>query len=155
MKEYIINSPKYGVHKVLLDDEDYERIMSSNIKLRLRKDKSNIFYVIFSTPMVNKVRSTIQLHRWIMNCPKHLQVDHINHNTLDNRKENLRCCSMFENNKNRKSNTSGYAGVYFYKPTNKWRAFITCKRKQISLGCFNTLDEAIKVRQEAEQKYFN
>lgn len=155
MKEYIINSKKYGRKIVLLDDEDYYHVISSNIKLRLRRDKCNVFYIVFNTPMVNGIRKTIQIHRWIINCPEGLTVDHINHNPLDNRRCNLRICTQFENNKNKKSNTSGHVGVYFYKQAKKWRAYITYKRKMISLGLFENIEDAIKARLEAEKKYIN
>lgn len=98
VKEYIINSKKYGKQIVLLDDEDYDRLPKYNHHLLLAYDKTiKGFYVHFKVkPLgVSKingkdVRRCIRLHRWIMNCPKHLEVDHINHNTLDNRKCNLR-----------------------------------------------------------------
>lgn len=49
----------------------------------------------------NKKR--VRMHRIIMNPPKGMVIDHINHNTLDNRKENLRVCSLADNNANRLS----------------------------------------------------
>jgi hypothetical protein len=52
-------------------------------------------------------------------------VDHINHNKLDNRLENLRWVSSSDNNRNmsiRKKNTSGHQGVSFEKYNNRWAA---------------------------------
>lgn len=64
------------------------------------------------------------LHRAIMNAPDYLVVDHINGNTVDNRKENLRLCTNIENTKNlrKQSNgyTSNYKGVSFYARDSTW-----------------------------------
>lgn len=97
------------------------------------------------------------LHRFIINCPKDMVVDHINGNRLDNRKENLRICTNQENrfnNKKYETNNSGCTGVSWYKKANKWRARIQVKNKEIHLGLFEKLDDAIKARKEAEIKYF-
>ena len=99
----------------------------------------------------------IKLHRYIMNCPEDMVVDHINHNTLDNRKENLRICTKKQNERNiklRSNNVSGYTGVGFHKETNKWRAYIQKDNKLITLGLFKNKKDAIKARKEAEKKYF-
>ena len=100
------------------------------------------------------------LHRFIMNLddPK-LQVDHIRGrgSELDNRLCNLRICTNAENNRNKalsKSNTSGHKGVSFSKRNNKWEANIKVDYKKIFLGYFDTIEEAVKVRKEAEDKYF-
>ena len=52
------------------------------------------------------------------------------------------------------TNTSGYKGVGFHKQRNKWRARIMVDNKDISLGLYDTIEEAIKARKEAEIKYF-
>ena len=99
----------------------------------------------------------IRLHRFIMNCPDDMVVDHINLNPLNNRKSNLRICTKQQNEMNRPTrshNTSGVTGVSKHKQTNKWRAYIEYNQKYIHLGLFNTKEEAIKARKEAELKYF-
>lgn len=99
----------------------------------------------------------IQLHRFIMNCPDGKVVDHINHNPLDNRKSNLRICTKQQNEMNisiRSHNTSGITGVSIHKQTNKWRAYIEYNQKYIHLGLFNTKEEAIEARKQAEIEYF-
>jgi HNH endonuclease len=57
------------------------------------------------------------MHRMIMGFPKGLEIDHINHNGLDNRRENLRVVTKQQNamNRNDPKNTSGYKGVYISK----------------------------------------
>ena len=92
--ELIIRSMKYGIKHIVIDLEDVEKC--KNYKWFLSFDEIlNSFYVKTS-------KYPYSLHRVIMNCPKGFVVDHINHNTLDNRKENLRICTHAENMKNRK-----------------------------------------------------
>ncbi len=85
-------------------------------------------------------------------------VDHINGNTLDNRRENLRVCSNAENLRNRRKppsdNKSGVMGVMFCKQTGKWAAELRLARKKIWLGRHVNFDDAVRVRREAEQKYW-
>ena len=95
------------------------------------------------------------MHRLVMNItdPK-IEIDHIGHNTLDNRKSKLRICEDGENHRNTKlasNNKSGVTGVY--KEGNKWRAFIW-HNKTIHLGTYSDINDAIKARKEAEDKYF-
>ena len=54
---------------------------------------------------------------------------------------------------NRNSST-GYTGVSYMKQCNKYRAYITLHRKQISLGLFEDIKDAINARKDAEIKYF-
>jgi hypothetical protein len=83
---------------------------------------------------------SIFLHRFIMNCPQDLVVDHIDRNPLNNKKENLRIVVRRENtrNKNKLSGTtSKYIGVYQEKTTGKWRAQIHFDDgRQVKLGTF-------------------
>lgn len=152
VKEYIINSKKYGKQIVLLDDEDYDRLCKFGHHLELRYDKTiKGFYVQFKVKPLGiskrngkEMRKVIPLHRWIMNCPKHLQ-----HNTLDNRKENLRRCTCRENNLNKRNNTSGYPGVRWHSQGKKWNARIVINGKEKSLGMFNNFEDAVNARRNA------
>ena len=99
------------------------------------------------------------MHRIVMNIldsPKIL-VDHIYHNRNDNRKSQLRLVNNQQNQCNTvvaKDNTSGHKGVYWHKKHNKWEALITYNNKQIYLGLYDDIEDAIRVRQQAEIKYF-
>ena len=99
----------------------------------------------------------IKLHRFVIDVPKNKIIDHINHNVLDNRKNNLRICTQNDNAKNKSkqiNNTSGRVGVTWDKQTNKWLAQIQVNGKNIKLGRFKNKEEAIRAREEAELKYF-
>lgn len=97
------------------------------------------------------------LHRLVMDCPDNKVVDHINHNKLDNRKSNLRICTQSQNMMNKRkqcNNSSGVTGVYLDKKYNKWQARIIYNKQIIHLGYFNTKEEAIEARRQAELEYF-
>jgi hypothetical protein len=84
------------------------------------------------------------------------QVDHINHNKLDNSWSNLREVNNTNNSKNTsvsKSSTTKINGVSFMKSRNKYRATIMVNRKQIHLGLFADINDAIQARKDADIKY--
>lgn len=85
-----------------------------------------------------------------------LEVDHINHIRNDNRLSNLRFVTKSGNRRNQSrssKNTSGVAGVYYYKAKRKYVAQIKVDGVNIYLGIFVTLEEATEVRKAAEIKY--
>lgn len=97
---------------------------------------------------------TIPMHREILNTPNGLEVDHINGNRLDNRKENLRNCTKHENMRNReasKSNSSGFKGVIFQK--GRYVARIGFGGKLYHLGRFSTAEEASEAYKNACEKF--
>ena len=80
-------------------------------------------------------------------------VDHINGHRSDNRWCNLREVDRDANMKNRglnHNNTSGTSGITWFAQTSQWRARINFDNRRISLGLFDTLDEAIAARKGAE-----
>lgn len=99
---------------------------------------------------------SVYMHRLIMRAKKGIEVDHKNGNGLDNRKSNLRLCSQTENTRNSKiskRNSSGFKGVRLHKKNGKWRASIMANSKPISLGYFNTKEQAALAYAEASKKY--
>lgn len=91
-------------------------------------------------------KQQIQLHRYITNCPKYLQVDHINRNTLDNRRENLRTCTNQENSTNRKNGIlqKDMAGIYYNKRLKKYCLFIYGRH----IGVYKTVEEAKQAKKD-------
>lgn len=102
-------------------------------------------------------KERISMHREIINCPSDIEVDHKNHNTYDNRKQNLRVANASQNNMNkglRKHNTSGVTGVSWNNRDNRWVAQIGFNKKNIHLGNFVNFEDAVNARKKAEIKYF-
>jgi len=101
-------------------------------------------------------KDKIAMHRLLL--PDAVNVDHIDHNGLNNVRSNLRMATYQQNGINKgfmSNNTSGYTGVYFRKDRNRWYARIGYDNKNISLGSFDSLEEALLARKQAENKLFN
>lgn len=97
------------------------------------------------TVNINGKRTNVYLHRAIMGFPdSDMVVDHINHNTLDNRRENLRICTLSHNSRNKGAQRSRgipYKGVTFMH--DKYAAQINKgKGKSPHIGLFETAEEA-------------
>ena len=101
---------------------------------------------------------TVYMHRWIMNAPKGVVVDHINHNGLDNRKENLRFATNAENarysRKTKNKFRSDYKGVHYIKKVKRWRTRITFEGKTRYVGQYTDEISAAKAYDRAAKKYF-
>lgn len=105
-------------------------------------------------------KKKISLHYFLMN-PNNLKgvhIDHINHNTLDNRECNLRVSRISDNLENRKSknsnNKSGYRNVFWNTAKKKWSVSLCKNYKRIDLGDYDDVDEAGKVAEAGRQKYY-
>lgn len=136
------------------DKEDYELI--SQYTWHINK----VGYVT-TYNVINHKRKCILFHRLIMSNAfgdlKGYEIDHIDHNTKNNRKKNLRIVLHKDNIKNVElysNNTSGVTGVSFNNQTNKWDAYITVDGKRMFLGCFEDFNKAVDKRKDAENKYF-
>ena len=116
--------------QVLFDEEDRQRLEDMG---KWYIDKKG-----YCRRTDNKNKKAILMHRFIIECPADMQVDHVNHNKLDNRKCNLRIVTNQQNQWNK----NNIKGCHFNKQRKKWTAQITTNNKKIYLGIFNTEQEA-------------
>lgn len=101
--------------------------------------------------------NVVGVHQFLMGIPKGALIDHINRNKKDNRLCNLRVADKSLNAFNtgiRKNNSSGATGVRYRKDTKRWTAEIKKNYKKISLGCYETKEEAIQARRKAERELY-
>ena len=144
-------SGEYGIgytnkgEEFYFDLEDYDKIKDYCWRID-NKDH----YVV--TTFKGKI---LCFHRIIMNInDSSLDVDHINHVKHNNRKSNLRIVKRNQNASNKTPSNNRVPGVMFRKTKNKWIARITKNYKNIHLGSFNSFEEAVRARKEAEEVYF-
>lgn len=148
-----VKSKKWGIREFLIDTEDLQKVNSTRTTWNVLANEEKWMYATCKN-QINNVRKGVLLHRLIMNCPDGFFVDHINHNTLDNRKVNLRIVTKQENNQNligaRKDNkSSGKRGVYFQEKYNVWFAKINFNNVSHHFGTFYSEAAAEKIIQSA------
>lgn len=131
----------------LVDDEDYEEI--SRFRWRY-----SLGYAIRNRRVGEPGTSRyVHMHRQIGKPSAGMEMDHINRNRLDNRRENLRIVSRKQNARNLsrfRVNTSGTPGVAWHGQIHRWRAYITVDYKQVHLGTFLNKEDAVEARLRAE-----
>jgi len=95
-------------------------------------------------------QKTIGMHRFLMMAPDGMQVDHINHNCLDNRRSNLRICTPSENCYNRKVKSDSKTGIKGVRvDAYGFTSSITVKGKKKYLGYFMTAEDAHEAYKKA------
>lgn len=134
---------KKGTYKILIDDGDFKRV--SQCKFYVRKSGNHSFRSV-------RLFSGKPFSSFILNYEGNLEIDHINGNPFDNRKENLRLCTHSQNMYNRgkhKNNKSGFKGVYWDKNKKKWMTQICFNHKKIVCSSNSKIDAAKKYNELA------
>lgn len=133
----------------LVDDDMFDEL--NRMKWCITKKGANIYAVTGNDPAT-------RMHRFIMNAPSNVIVDHINGDGLDNRRCNLRLCTNAENGRNRRgvpsNNTSGYLGVTWDARKSKWRAQIFVNGNGKTIGHFDDARDAARARDKVARELF-
>ena len=142
-----LQSEKYPGLVALVDDADHPLVIGyvwRPVKVR------NVFYAY--TTIAGK---TVYMHRLIMGAQPGQEVDHEDHDGLDNRRQKLRLATSCQNNANKGlpcTNTSGYKGVSWDKQAGKWRASIKSQGKKRVLGLYDDPVVAARVYDAAARE---
>lgn len=136
---------------VMVDDDDMPLVSSFRWRAQADKRRPGQLDAVV-TGQISR-GDFMQMHRLIMRPPEGMVIDHINGNVLDNRRQNLRICTVAENNRNRaklRTNKSGYKGVFW--DVSSYRAAITCDGRKTYLGRFATAEAAHAAYVQAAMK---
>ena len=156
MNKIELTQGKYAI----VDDEDFERV--NEFKWYYNTNGTGYARRIQHIGMKDgkQILKSISMHRFIMGVENSIvHIDHINHDTLDNRKSNLRLCTNAENGRNRKIQKGGfskYKGVFKSSKSRikPFRARIMFNQKPINLGSFAAEREAAIAYNKAALHYF-
>jgi len=148
MKEILLTKG----YSAIVDDDDYEKLKQYNWCYAYG-------YAVKSGRRKGKNREPLQfMHHYIIDRKDGFVTDHINRNTLDNRKENLRYADLSQNKANQtritRKSKSGYTGVYYEPSKNKWRARFQAYKKRVTVGYYNTPKEAAIAYNNAMREAF-
>lgn len=123
----------------IVDADDYDRL--AKYKWYWQQE-GNTFYAFRRR---GRRRKRVRMHRQVLNVPRGMIVDHIDGNGLNNRKSNLRLCTIAQNACNRRptiKRLSIYKGISWHKRNKKWDVRICKSGKKTFLGCFENQTEA-------------
>ena len=139
----------------LVDDEDFERVNKYSWHVENRS-KHNRKYAKHTYRENGKVKG-VYLHIFIVGSTAGLDIDHKDHDGLNNQRSNFRITTRANNCHNSrlsKANTSGHKGVYWKKEYKKWFASIGIKGKNKHLGYFSSKEDAKIAYDEAALEMF-
>lgn len=140
--------------KTIVDDDDYQRL--SAFKWLAHCDGDGHIYAERGKNVGNDRIITIKMHRFILGTSSGQIVDHINGDTLDNRKSNLRIATATQNKANsvkRKDSRQPFKGVRWEPHANKWAARISHGTTRKRLGLFDTPEDAARAYNAAASKF--
>lgn len=131
----------------LVDAADYDWLMQWRWHASWSKDTKSYY----------ALNGAAKMHRLILGLESGnpLCCDHINHDTLDNRRKNLRCATRAQNQQNvrlRSDNKSGCKGVYWQAHAKMWRVTVVANGKRYQFGYFKDLEEAKTVCKRATKE---
>ncbi|RYI30549.1 hypothetical protein EVU96_09035 [Bacillus infantis] len=149
----------------LFDVEDLSKVEAENLSWHLKWDKSLESYYCKATRYLGIINGkpnykTVYLHCLISETLEtNYYVDHLNHNTLDNRKENLKVTDQQTNTLNRKglnrNNSTGTRNVSFAKGSRKYLVQFQVNGKNKKFGEFEKLEDAVKCAEENRKILYN
>lgn len=162
--QFTLSNKKGEKHVCMADLDDFNKLEQFGYKWHLIWSQTTKSYYAKATKyngIINGKPSyeTVLMHRFLTDCPKDMTVDHLNYDTLDNRKINMKVVSLDENNKNRqnkanRNTTTGVRNVSYSKSNNKYVVQFQINGRNTFMGNFDTLEEAKKFADANRHKYY-
>lgn len=144
----LVNRHGEKVAEAIIDTDDLDRVLAFS--------RWNANWTAIANKYYVKGRGGILLHRFVMNAPRGVDIDHIHHNPLDCRKAELRACSHANNLKNRQqaqsNSVSGIRNVSWIPSKNRWRVCMESNGRKFHIGHFEDLEEAKRAAIEARRR---
>jgi hypothetical protein len=133
----------------IVDEADYERVAAFKWTA-LHPSRTNWYGFRYEGP--RDARKGIYLHRFILDAPAGVLVDHVNGDGLDCRRSNLRLCDATGNARNRRSN--GSAKGYYVTRHGRFAVRLKVGNRQKYIGTFEREDDALAAYDTAARLYF-
>jgi hypothetical protein len=140
----------------LVDDEDWEMLIQHRwyAKRSKRKTVDHAWYAVTNLVLPDGCSTQVSMHQLIMNTPAGMEVDHKDHNGLNNQKANLRVCTPGENRRNRRLRDSKYPRGVFLVKGGKYGAQLSVNGKKFYNGLnHQTIDGAAQAYNELAIKH--
>lgn len=134
-------------HEAIVDDDDYKWL--SKMKWHASVTPGGTVYAARKKPSGDGTRTIQYMHRVINETPDGMDTDHLNGNTLDNRKANLRACTRSENILN--SPRAVGRGWQYCNQTNRWFVRVAHNGKRYFAGRYQSRSEAAAVAARARE----
>lgn len=154
MKTVALTKGKVAV----VDDCDFAHISQFRWRAKLRTGSAgDDWYAIRNLVREDGSRTTIKMHREILGAPPDSLVDHWDSDGLNNRRDNLRLCSLTQNNRNRRKQHSQSSSLFkgVTQVRGRWYAQIRVEAgKRQSLGYFGTEEDAARAYDAAAREHF-
>lgn len=157
MKRIPLSQGKYA----LIDDEDFELVSScywiyDSGGCGYARGRPRVGRYGLRRGVRRSTRKHIRMHRLIMNPASHLEVDHVNGDGLDNRRQNLRLVTRHQQMQNMKRQQRSKSPYKCVRKTtyNRWEAYIRINGMRKHLGYFGSAEEAALAYDEAAIQAF-
>jgi hypothetical protein len=156
--ELIIHSKVYGTHTVYYDAQDHNLVR--RIKWSIAKGKNGIYYArgrVRNKDLEEIGQRSVRMHRLLLGATELQEVDHVDHNGLNNRKNNLRIVTNSQNSSNTRlhaDSSTGFKGVTLRKKKGLYCPRIRVNGKLIHGKLTKNIYDAALQYNEMAVKYF-
>jgi hypothetical protein len=143
-------------YNCFVDNEDMHHLIDLGISWNGHTGKTDEVYVRGTLPTVNGKRRSVLLHRYLLNAPERMYVDHKDRNPMNNRRSNLSIVEPSESAQNKglySSNKSGHRGVYWHEKKQRWVSQVRVNGKVYNKTSKNK-EDAIKAVEDLRSKHF-